>query len=38
MTSVAGDIIRDRALDLVVQHAEVVSEGGEASETSEREK
>jgi trigger factor len=38
MTSVAGDIIRDRALDLVVQHAEVVSEGDEASETSEREK
>jgi trigger factor len=34
MTSVAGDIIRDRALDLVVQHAEVV--GGDASETSER--
>jgi trigger factor len=38
MTSVAGDIIRDRALDLVVQHAEVVSEGDEASTTSEREK
>jgi trigger factor len=37
MTSVAGDIIRDRALDLVVQHAEVVSGGDEASETSERE-
>jgi trigger factor len=38
MTSVAGDIIRDRALDLVVEHAEVVSEGDEASTTSEREK
>jgi trigger factor len=36
MTAVAGDIIRDRALDLVVQHAEVVSEGVEASEASER--
>lgn len=36
MTSVAGDIIRDRALDLVVKHAEVVSGGDEASETSER--
>ena len=36
MTSVAGDIIRDRALDLVVEHAEVVSEGDQASETSER--
>jgi trigger factor len=34
MTAVAGDIIRDRALDLVVQHAEVVSGG--ASDTSER--
>lgn len=36
MTAVAGDIIRDRALDLVVKHAEVVSEGGETSDASER--
>ena len=36
MTAVAGDIIRDRALDLVVEHAEVMSEGGGTSETSER--
>jgi trigger factor len=36
MTSVAGDIIRDRALDLVVQHAEVVSGGGDATEANER--
>ena len=36
MTAVAGDIIRDRALDLVVKHAEVASGGGEDSETSER--
>ena len=32
MTAVAGDIIRDRALDLVVKHAEVTSGGGEASD------
>jgi trigger factor len=31
MTSLAGDIIRDRALNLVVEHAEV-TEGGETSE------
>lgn len=36
MTSVAGDIIRDRALDLVVKHAEVTSGGVDASHTSER--
>ncbi len=36
MTAVAGDIIRDRALDLVVEHAEVNSEGGGTSEASER--
>ncbi|MGH2711766.1 MAG: trigger factor [Actinomycetota bacterium] len=36
MTAVAGDIIRDRALDLVVKHAEVVSGGDETSEASER--
>ena len=36
MTAVAGDIIRDRALDLVVKHAEVVSGGDEASQASER--
>jgi trigger factor len=36
MTSVAGDIIRDRALDLVVEHAEVASGGANASDTSER--
>ena len=35
MTSVAGDIIRDRALDLVVQHAEVIAEG-DATEANER--
>jgi trigger factor len=32
MTSLAGDIIRDRALNLVVEHAEVVIEGAETSE------
>jgi trigger factor len=32
ITSLAGDIIRDRALNLVVQHAEVVTEGAENSE------
>jgi trigger factor len=32
MTSLAGDIIRDRALSLVVEHADVVSEGSSASE------
>jgi trigger factor len=32
VTSVAGDIIRDRALNLVVDHAEVVTEGQETSE------
>ena len=37
MTAVAGDIIRDRALDLVVKNAEVVS-GGDSSESNEREK
>jgi trigger factor len=35
ITSLAGDIIRDKALDLVVQHAEVVGEGGEDSEATE---
>jgi trigger factor len=35
MTAVAGDIIRDRALDLVVKNAEVVP-GGETSDTNER--
>jgi trigger factor len=29
ITSLAGDIIRDRALDLVVEHAEVVDEPGQ---------
>jgi trigger factor len=32
MTSLAGDIIRDRALNLVVESAEIVTEGGETSE------
>jgi trigger factor len=32
MTSLAGDIIRDRALSLVVEHADVVSGGQSASE------
>jgi trigger factor len=32
MTSLAGDIIRDRALTLVVEHADVMSEGRSASE------
>jgi trigger factor len=31
ITSLAGDIIRDRALNLVVEHAEVVTEGAENS-------
>jgi trigger factor len=31
ITSLAGDIIRDRALNLVVEHAEVVTEGTENS-------
>jgi hypothetical protein len=36
ISSLAGDIIRDKALDLVVQHAEVVGEGKqEDSETTE---
>jgi trigger factor len=35
MTSLAGDIIRDRALDLVVEHAEVITEGAETSEKTE---
>jgi hypothetical protein len=34
MTSLAGDIIRDRALSLVVEHADVVSEGRNASEAT----
>jgi trigger factor len=33
ITSLAGDIIRDRALNLVIEHAEVVTEGAEISET-----
>ncbi len=33
MTSLAGDIIRDRALNLVVENAEVVGEGGTSEET-----
>jgi trigger factor len=32
INSLAGDIIRDKALDLVVQHAEVVGEDPEATE------
>jgi trigger factor len=32
VTSLAGDIIRDRALSLVVESAEVVAEGGKTSE------
>ena len=32
ITSLAGDIIRDRALNLVVEHAEIVTEGAENSE------
>jgi trigger factor len=35
MTSLAGDIIRDRALNLVVEHAEVVTEGTKNSEETE---
>ncbi|HEV3475155.1 MAG TPA: hypothetical protein VG602_07300, partial [Actinomycetota bacterium] len=35
INSLAGDIIRDKALDLVVQHAEVVGEGGKDSEATE---
>jgi trigger factor len=35
MTSLAGDIIRDRALSFVVEHAEVVTEGTETSEETE---
>jgi len=35
ITTLAGDIIRDRALDLVIEHAEVVEEpGSERAETS----
>jgi trigger factor len=33
ITSLAGDIIRDRALNLVIEDAEVVTEGAEISET-----
>ena len=33
MNTVAGDIIRDKALDLVVQNAEVVTEGAETTES-----
>ena len=36
MNTVAGDIIRDKALDLVVQHADVVDEGAEPATESER--
>ncbi|MGH2662989.1 MAG: trigger factor [Actinomycetota bacterium] len=35
MTSLAGDIIRDRALSLVVEHANVVTEGASISEETE---
>jgi trigger factor len=35
ITTLAGDIIRDRALNLVVENAEVVSEGRETSKDSE---
>lgn len=35
MTSLAGDIIRDRALSFVVEHAEVLTEGSETSEETE---
>ncbi|HWC32306.1 MAG TPA: trigger factor [Actinomycetota bacterium] len=31
ITSLAGDIIRDKALDVVVEHANVVEEGGKGS-------
>jgi trigger factor len=34
MTSLAGDIIRDRALNLVVEHADVVTEGPQDQQTS----
>ena len=34
ITSLAGDIIRDRALDLVIEHAEVVDESGARAEES----
>jgi trigger factor len=33
MNAVAGDIIRDKALELVVRHAEVVGEGAETAQT-----
>jgi hypothetical protein len=35
MTSLAGDIIRDRALNLVVEHAEVVTEGRDSEAQTE---